>query len=201
MGRFDTCLEAAQNESDNGILEAVRDTTDTSLMNAILWEEALMRSIPGAKRVHYSAGADILYNNIKIEIKRTHDSGKRVWGNVCLQVSGEPEWRSLEGIIALIYTKDLRVVAFDAQKLNAWITTLIPDENISKKKIYNKRMVQQMNRDNPVKGARWTCSSEKSICLNIRVIDDEDISHFTGYLSTASDTLTKRLRRFLNESE
>ena len=199
MGRFETCLATAESLGNDGILLRLRDTQDTSLQNATLWEEALMRSIPGAKRLNHTAGADILYNNIKIEIKRTHDSGRKTWGNACLQVSGEPEWRYLEGIIALIYTRDLRVVAFDAQKLNAWITTLIPDNNIKRKKVYNKGTANKLNRDAPVAGARWTCSSEGSICLNIKVIDDEDISKVPGYLSTASDTLTKRLRSFLNE--
>lgn len=201
MDRFSACLATAEKLEDNGIRIAVQDTKDTSLQNAIIWEEALIRALPGAKRLHHTQGADFVYKDILVEIKRTHDSGKRVWGNVCLQVSGEPEWRSLEGIIALIYTKDLRVVAFDAAELSTWITTFIPDEHIKRKKVYNKGMARDMNTDNPVKGARWTCSSEGSICLNIRVVDDEDISHVGGYLSTCSDTLTKRLRRFLNESE
>ena len=197
--RFSTCLEVAKSLGNDGIREQLQDTRDTSLQNATLWEEAVIRSLPSAERLHHTQGADLVYNDVLVEIKRTHDSGKRVWGNACLQVSGEPEWRTLNGVIALIYTKDLRVVAFDAAELSAWISTLIPDDNIRRKKVYNKGMALQMNRDNPVKGARWTCSSEGSICLNIRVIDDADISHVAGYLSTCSDILTVRLRKFLNE--
>ena len=172
MDRFSTCLEVAKSLGNDGIREQLQDTRDTSLQNATLWEEAVIRSLPSAERLHHTQGADLVYNDVLVEIKRTHDSGKRVWGNACLQVSGEPEWRTLNGVIALIYTKDLRVVAFDAAELSAWISTLIPDDNIRRKKVYNKGMALQMNRDNPVKGARWTCSSEGSICLNIHVIDN-----------------------------
>lgn len=198
MEEFSTCLEHASRLGNDGIRKAVQDTRDTSLQNAIIWEEALIRALPGAKRIHHTKGADFVYkNDILVEIKRTHDN--EIWGNVCLQVSGEPEWRTLDGVIALIYTRDLRVIAFDASELTDWITTLVPDDNIRRKKVYNKGIASDMNRKHPVKGARWTCSGEGSICLNIRVIDNEDISHVGGYLSTCSETLTKRLRKYLND--